>query len=198
MNELLWFVSRGAALVGLVLLTATVVLGILNAGRARAKGGGPAFVRAALHRSISLVMVVGIAVHVVTAIAESYVDIGWLSLLVPFTSTYQRVWVGLGTLAFDLLLIIAGTSLLRNRIPTRAWRLVHWTAYAMWPIAFVHGVTTSTNDRVVAWVLSGCCFVAVVAAALWRAGRTSADARQRALADRLPWTPTGRDDRVAA
>ncbi|HEY5821387.1 MAG TPA: ferric reductase-like transmembrane domain-containing protein [Propionibacteriaceae bacterium] len=186
MNELLWFVSRAAGLVSVVLLSATVVLGLLTAGRA-APIAAPSSVRAALHRSISLVMVVGVAVHVVTAIAETYVDIGWLSLLIPFTSGYAPVWVGLGTIALDLLLIIVATSLLRDRIPTRTWRLVHWFAYAMWPIAVLHGVTTSTSDTTAVWVTSAVCAVGVVVAAVWRAGRQTVDARRRTTVDAIGW-----------
>jgi methionine sulfoxide reductase heme-binding subunit len=178
MNELLWFLDRAAGLVGLVLLSGTVVLGLLTAGRA-APGGRPGFVRAALHRSISLVAVVGIAVHVVTAIVETYVDIGWLSLLVPFTSGYDRFWIGLGTLALDLLVVLTVTSLLRDRIGARAWRLVHWSAYALWPLAMAHGLGASTSDELVVVLVAVVCLVAVGVAGAWRAGRETADARQR-------------------
>lgn len=185
-NELLWFLSRAAGLVAAVLLSATMILGLLTAGRA-APIAAPAFVRAALHRSLSLIMVVAVTVHVITAITETYVDIGWLSLLLPFTSGYERLWVGLGTIAVDLMVIIVATSLLRERISARSWRLVHWSAYAMWPIAILHGITTSTNDNLAVWTVSLVCFVAVAAAAVWRAGRQTFDARRRALADATDW-----------
>ena len=102
MNELLWSLSRATGMVAVVLLTATFVLGLLTTGRA-APIGAPAWVRASLHRTLSLILVVFLAVHVVTAVVETYVDIGWLSVVVPFSSAYDTFWVGLGTLAVDLL-----------------------------------------------------------------------------------------------
>jgi methionine sulfoxide reductase heme-binding subunit len=186
MNELLWFVNRAAGLVAIVLLSSTLILGILTAGRA-APVAAPAFVRAALHRTISLVMVVAVAIHVLTSIVETYVNIGWLSLVVPFSSSYNRLWVGLGTVAFDLVGIVIITSLLRDKIPVRAWKLVHLSAYALWPIALLHGIGTSTTDGVTIMVISIVCALAVSGALIWRVGRGSTDATRRETAHTLSW-----------
>jgi sulfoxide reductase heme-binding subunit YedZ len=185
MNELLWYLSRATALVGFALLSVTLILGMLNAGRA--SGGAPSFVRASLHRTVSLVMVVAVAVHVLTAVAETYVDIGWLSLVAPFSSSYDRVWVGLGTVAFDLMIVLAATSWLRSRIPHRWWRLVHWTAYAMWPVAAVHAIGTTTSDATAVYAVTGSCLSAVVAVAIWRFARPNPDRQRRRDAATLGW-----------
>lgn len=186
MNELLWYASRAAGLVSLLLLTSTLVLGILTAGRTAPLKARP-FVLTALHRSLSLIMVVGVAVHVITAVVETYVNIGWISAVIPFTSSYDRFWVGLGTVAVDLLLIITVTSLLRQRIGQRWWRLVHWSAYALWPITLAHTLGAVTTDGSVAMIICAASAISVGAALIVRTTRQHPDTRRRRLTANLGW-----------
>ena len=159
----LWFATRAFGLVSLVLLSTVVVLGLLVAGRR------PSYVLVGLHRSLSLLSVGLIALHVVTSAADSYVAIRWVDVVVPFVSSYRTFWLGLGALAADLLLALIVTSLLRPRLGPRAWRAVHWLAYASWPVAVVHAVGIGTDGRLVL-ALTTACAAAVVAAAAGRTG----------------------------
>src|SRR5207244_6619157 len=88
-----------------------------------------------------------VVVHVVTTIADGFAPIGVLDTVVPLHSAYRPVWLGLGAVAFDLLLALIVTSLLRARIGFRAWRAVHWLAYASWPVALVHALGTGSDSR---------------------------------------------------
>src|SRR6478735_84513 len=124
MEEILWFVSRAAGLVSLLMLTGTVVLGCAHATRA-STGGWQRFTLHALHRNLSLLAVVFLAVHIVSAISDGYVDLKWVDAVVPFVSGYHPFWLGLGAIAFDLLLAVIITSLLRARLSHRVWRSVH-------------------------------------------------------------------------
>ncbi len=111
----LWYATRATGVVALVLLTATVVLGV--AGTARfAAPGLPRVITAGLHRNLSLLVVGFVAVHVLTTVADSYTSIGLSAAVIPFSSDYRRLWLGLGTIAFDLLLAVTLTSLLRDRL----------------------------------------------------------------------------------
>ena len=164
----LWYLTCATGLVALILLTATVVLGIAEVTRWTSLRF-PRFVTAALHKNISLLVLVFLAIHIVTAVADSFAPIVWLDVVVPFQSPYRPLWLGLGAIAVDLLLAVTITSLLRNRIGYRAWRAVHWAAYACWPVAFLHGLGTG-SDTGVRWSLlvSLACLAAVVAAIVWR------------------------------
>jgi methionine sulfoxide reductase heme-binding subunit len=164
----LWYVSRATGVVGLVLLTAVVVLGILVNRRGRLPGL-PRFAGTSLHRSMSLLAVVFIAVHVGTAIADPYVSIRLAAAVLPFVSSYQPFWLGLGAIALDLMLALIVTSLLRARIPRRGWRGVHWLAYVCWPVALAHSIGSSGDLRHGGLLVLtfGCC-VAVGAAVIWR------------------------------
>ena len=141
----LWYTTRATGLVALLLLTGTVFLGILTAGRARTKL--PAFARAEVHRRAAALAVVFLAVHVLTAVLDTYVNIGWPAIVVPFASGYRTVWLALGTIGADLLLAVAISSALRQRISARHWRALHWLAYLSWPVAVSHALGMGTDSK---------------------------------------------------
>ncbi len=165
-SKALWYLTRGFGLAALILLTISLVLGLTQAAR-YARPGLPRFLISGLHRNASLLAVVVIAVHVVTAVMDSYAPIRLIDAFVPFVSRYRPIWTGLGALALDLLVALVVTSLLRARLGYRTWRSVHWAAYACWPIAVVHGLGTGTDSRLgwVQFVYAAC--AAFVLFALW-------------------------------
>jgi DMSO/TMAO reductase YedYZ heme-binding membrane subunit len=124
-----------------------------------------------LHRNLTLLAIVFVVVHVVTTIADGYAPIRLTDAIVPFVSAYRPVWLGLGAVAFDLLLALVVTSLLRVRIGVRVWRAVHWLAYASWPVALVHALGTGSDSRT-AWLaaIAIASLVVVVLAVVTRLG----------------------------
>jgi DMSO/TMAO reductase YedYZ heme-binding membrane subunit len=164
----MWYLMRGSGLVALVLLTLTLVGGIVNVRRF-ATPRWPRAVMALLHRNIALLSAVFLAVHVATAALDSYVPVGWVAAVIPFASRWDRLWVALGTAAVDLMIALVVTSLLRSRIKHRTWRAVHWVAYAAWPLAMVHGFTAGTDSgRSWAQAVYVGALIAVAAAVAWR------------------------------
>jgi sulfoxide reductase heme-binding subunit YedZ len=164
----LWYATRATGVIALVLLTITVVLGIAGIARV-ATPRWPRVVTAGLHRNIALLVVAFVAVHVLTAVLDTYAGIGLISAVVPFSSAYRTLWLSLGTVAFDLLLALVVTSLLRARLGFRSWRAVHWFAYAAWPVALWHGLGTGTDSRL-PWLLAldAACVASVAGAVWWR------------------------------
>ncbi len=150
-DQLLWYTTRAAGAVSLVLLTAVVVLGIVAALRYQASWW-PRFLTTGLHRNLALLAVVFLALHIVTAVVDPFTALGWSAAVIPFSSYYRPLWLGLGVVALDMLLAIVVTSLLRHVIGHRAWRAVHWLAYASWPVAVAHGLGTG-SDSSQAWML---------------------------------------------
>lgn len=170
----LWYLTRSTGLVALMVLSATVVVGII-ASLGWTTERWPRFVSQAVHRNLSLFCLALITVHVATTVADGYVPIGIADAFIPFRSPYRPLWVGLGALAFDLLLAVAITSGLRRWIGFRAWRIVHWLAYLCWPMAVFHGLGAGSDTRLsVALVINVVCATAVIGALGWRlvVGRT--------------------------
>ena len=188
---MLWYATRATGLVSLVLLTATMVLGMLTATRVSGRRW-PRFATQDLHRRVSLTSLVFLAGHIVTSVLDSYVHIGWIAVVVPFASGYRRAGIGLGAVAVDLLLAVAVSSMLRPRIRARTWRALHWLAYASWPVAAVHGFTMGTDMRL-RWVtaLALGCVTAVAVAGTWRATRLSAARRLAATVPAVQQRPRG-------
>ena len=165
---LYWYATRGTGAVALVLLTLGLVLGVMGPTGLRTQRW-PRFVVAGLHRNVTLLAVVFVALHVVTTIVDGFAPIGFRDTLIPFLSPYRPLWLGLGTVAFDLLLALVVTSMVRRRIGYRVWWIVHWLAYLTWPIAMLHSLGTGTDARLgwMAW-LAAACAAAVAEAVLFR------------------------------
>ena len=145
-SKALWYATRATGMVCLVLLTLSVALGVAEVVRF-ASPRWPRFVVAAVHRNASLLAVAFLGVHIVTAVADSFAPIRIIDAFVPFVGSYRPIWLGLGTVASDLLLALVITSLLRERIGYPIWRAMHWAAYAAWPVALVHGLGTGSDTR---------------------------------------------------
>jgi predicted ferric reductase len=161
----LWYATRATGVVALVLLTVTVALGVAGTTRLETQTM-PRVVRSGLHRNVSLLAVAFVAAHVVTTVLDPYAGIGFISAVIPFSSPYRPLWLSLGAVACDMLLALVISSLIRARLPYRAWRTVHWLGYACWPVALWHGLGTGTDSRL-SWLLllDGGCVLVVAAAA---------------------------------
>ena len=132
--QALWFVSRGSGLALLAAFSAVVVLGAA-ARTGPAPGRWSRLAVGELHRTLALFCVAFLGLHVLTAILDPYVTIGWAATVLPFASPYRTQAIGLGTLAVDLGGAVLITSVARRRLGYRAWRAVHWLAYVSWPLA---------------------------------------------------------------
>lgn len=180
-----WYLARATGVVSLVLLTASVVLGVLGPLRVSAPRW-PRFAIDSLHRDISLLVIAVLAVHIITSVLDSFTSISLVNSVIPFTGSYRPLWLGFGAFSFDLLIALAVTSLVRRRLGYRAWRAIHWLAYVSWPVAVLHGLGTGSDTK--AWwslLITVVCVVAV-SAAVWvrvqQAGAVREDVRMPALA----------------
>jgi predicted ferric reductase len=198
-STVFWYASRATGIVALVLLTAVLVVGIAVSRQSRVPGL-PRFAVTELHRNLSLLAVAFLGVHVLTAVLDTFVSIPALAIVIPFTSGYERLWLGLGAIAFDLILALITTSLVRGRLNRTAWRAIHLTVYLCWPIAFLHSLYASGDLRQgpLLDIALGCALIAA-GAVTWRlvsvarqpprAGRVAAELA--ATEDRPRATSTG-------
>jgi hypothetical protein len=196
-----WYLTRGTGTIALILLTLSVALGVANVRRLRT-ANVPRFVLDAVHRNASLLAMAFLLVHIVTSLLDGFAPIKLLDVIIPFSSAYRALWIGFGAVGFDLLVAVMITSLLRRRFGYRAWRVTHWTAYASWPVALLHGLGTGSDTKA-GWmlVIVGGCVIVLIVAVVARATAgwpDHAGARLAALAGSalvplglLVWLPSG-------
>jgi len=167
-DQILWFAARGAGIVSLLMLTASAAFGLVTVTRFQA-AGWPRFFNYEMHRRVSLLSVAFLATHVTATILDPYLKLGITAALVPFASSWRPLPIALGVVSLHLVVALIATSLLRRRLTLRAWRLVHWSSYAMWPLALAHGLTSGT-DALAPWMVAveAACLAVVAGAAAWR------------------------------
>jgi methionine sulfoxide reductase heme-binding subunit len=198
-TQILWFATRGAGIVSLTLFSAVACLGLLAVARAQSSWW-PRFLTVELHRNLALLSVAFLGVHIATAVLDPFTHLGIAAAVVPLASSYRPVPVALGVISLDLAIALIATSLLRDRIGHRAWRAIHWAAYAAWPLAVAHSITAG-SDGFALWMLAvtGVCVFAVGTAFFWRLAVGDTNRRRlggvtRGTVDPVPVEPAWRHD----
>jgi sulfoxide reductase heme-binding subunit YedZ len=168
LTSALWDLGRGSGVAALVAFTVSLVLGIVTRSGRDALGLGR-FGLNELHRTAALTGVGLVAVHVGSLLFDPYAQLRLVDLVFPFLGSYRPLWLGLGTLALDLLGVITIVSLLRDKVGPRVFKTVHWATYALWPVALMHSLGTGT-DAASLWLdgIARACVAAVVTAVTWR------------------------------
>jgi len=166
----LWYANRATGIVLLALLTLATAIGVLSTARA-GSARWPRFATQALHRNVSLLAMTMLGLHIASAVVDTFVDIRWYDAVVPFIGGYRPLWLGLGTVSFDILLAVVLTSLVRERLNHLRWRLIHLSSYLAWGIGAGHGIGIGTDSFSV-WGLSvnALCVGVVVLFVLLRLG----------------------------
>lgn len=186
-----WYTSRTTGVVSLVFLTVVCVLGILVSTRVGGRRIGR-FEINELHRSVSMTTMIFVAIHVVTTVIDTYVPIGWISSVVPYTSAYKTLPVAVGAVAFDLMLAVWLSSLVKERLHFATWRAVHWGAYLAFVSSAVHAYTVGTDahSHWCLYTLYGCLGLMTVALT-WRIV-----ARPQRAAGRTAYSPLHQTERT--
>jgi sulfoxide reductase heme-binding subunit YedZ len=149
-DQVLWYIDRGSGLAALMLLTTSVVLGVVSVARVHSPRW-PRFALSLLHRNLSLLALTFGAVHVVTSVIDAYVPIGVVDALVPFAAQYKPLWLALGTISADLMIAVLITTALRRRLGFKAWRTVHLLSYGCWGASVIHSIMIGSDARSAVW-----------------------------------------------
>jgi sulfoxide reductase heme-binding subunit YedZ len=163
-----WYVARAGGMLGFVLLTVSVLLGLALSGRARL-ARWPRFALEDVHRFAGILAGVFLVVHGGALLLDGYVPFSLADVLVPGIAPYRPFWTAIGVVAAELLAALAVTNALRGTIPYATWRRLHVLNFAVWGLALLHGVGAGTDsDRAWALALYAGATAAVVAATAWR------------------------------
>ena len=151
-DQVLWFTARGSGIVTLLMVTASMCFGLLTVARFWHESW-PRFFNLEMHRRISLLAIVFNVIHIVTAVLDPFAKLGWSAAIVPLASTYRPLPVAMGVVSMYLFVALIITGLLRAHMPQNLWRAIHWTSYAMWPLALAHSFL-SGSDAGSLWMLA--------------------------------------------
>jgi methionine sulfoxide reductase heme-binding subunit len=164
-----WLLARATGLTAYVLLTLSVLAGLVVKAKPFGKAVKPA-TAVDLHKSLAFLGLAALALHGVTLVLDRTVEIGLGALLVPGLAPYRPLWTGVGVLAGELMLIVYVSFALRRRIGQKNWRRLHWATYATFAAATAHGLMAG-SDSGQPWALALYLGAvgAVIFATAWRA-----------------------------
>ena len=126
-----------AGVFALIGLCASVGLGFVATDRMFLHPGQRVLLQAA-HRAASFGAVSFLIIHIITEILAQRVHV--IDSVVPFLSPFRTFYIGLGTIASDLIILLVITGIMRGRFNASGkawrWRAIHYTSY----VALVFGV----------------------------------------------------------
>ena len=181
-----WILARASGLTAYLLLTTSVLAGLVVKSRPFGKAVKPA-AATDLHRFLALLGLGAVGIHGVALVLDATVRIPLAGLVVPGLSSYRPFWTGLGVLAGELMVVVYTSFALRRRIGVRNWRRLHWTTYGLFALATTHGLAAGTDSRRL-FVLYAGSIAAVIGATTWRA-LTSGRTPPRPRSDRVRFSP---------
>ena len=179
LDQLLWMTSRVAALTAFFLLAAALITGqalrsSLFEGAMRNRD------LAGLHRFLTVCWVPFILIHVLAMTMDAVARISPIDLVLPFRVSYAALPIGLGTIGFDLLVVVTVTSYLRRRLDPTLWRWLHRLSYLMFGVFALHALLAGTDfarPLVLAPAAGVIAFIVIVSLARVAFGRMDATAR---------------------
>lgn len=163
-----WLLARSAGLTAYVLLTLSVLAGLVLKSRPF-RGLKPAVVTDT-HRTLALLGLGALALHGTALVLDQTVRMPVWALVVPFTSTYRPLATSIGVFAAELMVLVYASFSVRKRIGQKNWRRLHWATYAVFAGATVHGLAAGTDTaRPWAFALYLGAVASVAAATTYRA-----------------------------
>ena len=177
-----WLLARASGLTAYVLLTCSVLAGLVLKSRPFGRALKPASVTD-VHRFLALLGLGMVVIHGSTLMLDHTLRMPLAGLFVPGASPYRAAAVGLGVVAAELMALIYVSFLLRSKIGARNWRRLHWATYLVFLLATLHGVASGTESAQ-PWAhdLYLGAVGAVAFATAWRAlGRPTRPATQRSM-----------------
>jgi sulfoxide reductase heme-binding subunit YedZ len=139
-----WYLTRGSGIVAWLMLSASVIWGVILSTKAFPEQRRPAWLLD-LHRWLGGLTVAFVAIHLIALVADSYVHFTLTDLAVPLASDWKPGAVAFGVIATWLLIAVELTSLAMRRLPRRVWRVIHLTSYAVFWLASIHAALAGTD-----------------------------------------------------
>ncbi len=179
-SQIWWYMARASGIVAWLMLTASVLWGVLLSTKAFPKHRRKAWLLD-LHRWLGALTLAFIGLHIASLVADSYTHFGLADVLVPLASAWRPVAVALGVVSGWLLLTVQLTSLAMKRLPRKVWHAIHLSSYATFWLTSLHAALAGSDRANLLYIVTAALGVAAVAGAtIYR------------ILDRTPSTPPAR------
>jgi methionine sulfoxide reductase heme-binding subunit len=139
-----WTTSRAAGVTAFGALTLDVMFGLFVSTGAIDRWV-PRGSSVDVHRWLSSVALGFVAIHSLALLGDATIHFDALDTLVPGLSSYRPGAVALGVLAMYGALVVHLSFGWRKRIGVRAWRALHFTAFAVFIAAVAHGLLAGSD-----------------------------------------------------
>ncbi|MBX3098634.1 MAG: 2Fe-2S iron-sulfur cluster binding domain-containing protein [Salinibacterium sp.] len=139
-----WYVTRASAVIAWVLMTLSVVWGILLSTRIFRHSDNPGWLQD-LHKYLGGASLVMVGLHMVSLMLDGWLSFTLPEVLVPFATDYRALPVALGILSFYVLLTVQLTSLFIAKLPRKAWKGIHYASYATLVLVAFHAGLSGTD-----------------------------------------------------
>lgn len=143
-DEIWWYLTRSSAMLAWALAMGSIVLGLLLSSKVMGRRPGFPWLLD-LHRFTSGLSVAFVVVHLFSLWMHDYIEFTIADLLVPGSSSWRPGAVAFGIVAFWTMLVVQASSLLKRRLPKRAWHGLHLLSYLVAITGTVHGVMAGTD-----------------------------------------------------
>lgn len=158
-----WDASRAAGFAAYLLLWTSTMAGVALHMRFR-PAGSPLTWLIEVHRITSMLALAFVAAHVVALVLDPVVPFSALDAIVPFTSSYRPIQVGVGTLAQWMLVLILVSTTYATAVSWSTWRNIHYLSFPCYVLALTHGIVAGTDSRSAVALLIYAASAAAVAA----------------------------------
>ena len=139
-----WYLSRASGIVAWVMLTGSVLWGIVLASDLFPKWRRNAWLLS-MHRWLAGMTFFFVAGHLVTLLFDSYAKFTVAALLIPYASTWRPTAIALGVVALWLLIAVELTALAMKKLSKTWWRDIHIASYLVFWSVSIHGALAGTD-----------------------------------------------------
>lgn len=139
-----WTLSRAGGLVAYTLLWLSVVAGLLLSSRVGRSVFSPKQVMD-FHRYLSGTALAFCLFHALILWGDPYLSLSLADLVIPFSSSYQRLWLGTGQIALALTAAVSLSSHYRSSLGNKAWRAIHKAAFFSYWLGLAHAVALGSD-----------------------------------------------------
>jgi predicted ferric reductase len=161
-----WFISRASGVLAYLLLTFSVLWGLMQSG-AILRPIIPPVLALGMHNFSSWAALVMAALHALILLGDGFIRMGLVHLFIPFIAPYEPFWVGMGVIAFYLTFFLSLSFYVRRYIGQKTFRYFHYLSYLTYTLVTLHGLGSGTDSSylLVLYALSA---GAVITLTFWR------------------------------